>query len=164
MKSLTNLVQKHRVIFNEDPEEVKAEYAALERDEKSAVMTELNYDPAVLSYEEFVQRVEDFVKSLYEAGYWAFFARERMQPGFENLCVSKIRSVAHTLALIDTIPTDYEAGAVGLLLGYPYREVLSYVKKNVPDVELRPWLRARRHRARRRRHGKVSLKHTAKKG
>jgi hypothetical protein len=155
MKSLAGLVEKHSAIFNEDTEEVKADYVALERDEKPAVLTELAYDPALLSYEEFIQRVKDFVTSLYEAGYWTFFAKERMQPDFEDLCVSKIRSVAHTLALIDTIPTDYEAGAVGLLLGYPYREVLSYVKKNVADVELIPRF-GTQQRTRKRRHRKVS--------
>ncbi len=144
MSSLKVLVQKHAVIFNEDVEEVQADYVALERDKKPAVMSELHWDPAKLTHEEFLRQVDDFVIGLYKAGYWTFFSEKRLSSGPADLCVSKIRSVAHTLAKIDTIPTDYEAGAVGILLGIPYHDVLSYARKHAPDVELRPWGAGRR--------------------
>jgi hypothetical protein len=123
---------RHKRIFAEWFEgRLEEDFAQVAKDEKPAVLAEVHFDPeSFRSYEEFLEEFEDFVMEASEIGYWVFV--EQGRPAFFDVYVSKLRSVGLALRAADVMPTDYQSGAIGLLLGYPYREVLKYAKRNAP--------------------------------
>jgi hypothetical protein len=127
---------RHRKIFAEVFKgQLERDFFELGADKKPAVLAEVHFEHSVFdTYEEFLSELNAFMSEAAGAKYWVFIGES--EPFFFDLYICKLRSVGIALKAANTIPTDYHAGAVGLLLGYPYPKVVEYAKRNAP-IEFR---------------------------
>ena len=139
-RPLTKLASQHQRLWNEQFEgELERDFQALELDGKPAILVEVIFDPEQFSdYTEFVKELDKFQDRAWALGFWSFM-ESYPTPGFFDMYLSKIRSVALALRTVDSPPSDYQAGAIGLLLGYPFKDVLAYVRRQAPHELLRNW-------------------------
>jgi hypothetical protein len=84
-------------------------------DEKPSVHLEMCEEPVV--------RKRHFKKALEKLGFYVY------ESDWNDFCVSKIPSIAYWLRQMDNDGFYNNSGAVGVLLGYPLKEVYKYVEK-----------------------------------
>jgi hypothetical protein len=104
------------------------EITKLEKDEKPAVEIEIFYEKRKCrNRDKAIRQVAILKKRFEELGYFAVYNHK------DALCVSKIRSVAETLAQLFADSAWKNAGAIGLLLGYNFEDVLEYLIRTRED-------------------------------
>jgi hypothetical protein len=129
MRSETLLVLgKYSSMFAEISNSVFEYFEALEKDEKPAVHIEIYSEKKMMegrskTFTIDPKRHHDFKNALQRLGFYVFQSRDW------NLSVSKIPSVAYWLSKMDEEGLYKNSGSVGLLLGYPPKEVLDYIKR-----------------------------------
>ncbi len=132
--SIVTVAKQHERIFAEVFDgQLARDFRDLGADRKPAVLAEVHFErPRFKTYEEFLAEVHSFISETMDAGYWVFQSQGEPFSFFFDLYISKLRSVGLALKAINTVPTDYHAGAVGVLLGYPYRSVVRYARRAAP--------------------------------
>jgi hypothetical protein len=115
-------------MFAEIPESVFEHFEALEKDEKPAVHIEIYSEKKMIgdqlkTFPIDPKRHQEFKNAVQKLGFYVFQSRNW------NLSVSKIPSVAYWLGKMDDEGFYKNSGSVGLLLGYPLKGVLDYIKR-----------------------------------
>ena len=132
---LVEAARRHKRIFAGDFEgrgQYQDDFERLATGRKPAVLAEVGFDESVFPrYEDFLRELEAFEQEVYKLRYWVFKQKDA-GPSIFHIYVCKLRSVGLALQAMDTTPLDQHAGAVGLLLGYPYENVVRYARRQAP--------------------------------
>lgn len=116
---LKKALEEYADLYAEIPENIYNYFQLLVDDKKPAVHIEI--------YDKDYWRVKEFKKKL-EVGFFVF--QNKDETGHrENLSVSKLKSVARWLSKMDKDRFSHNAGAIGLILGYTLKDILSYVRR-----------------------------------
>lgn len=127
-KETRQVLEEYSDMFAEFPKSIFEYFEALEKDEKPAVHIEIYFEKKIVgnqlkTFPIDSKRHQEFKNSLQKLGFYVFQSR-----GW-NISISKIPSVAYWLSKMDGEGFYKNSGSVGLLLGYPLKEVLDYIKR-----------------------------------
>ena len=124
-KSLMDILKEYSDLYTETPDSIYKYFELLYLDQKPAISIEI--------YNRNPQRVLEFKNKL--ENFFFVFGDHENNGAFESyhLSVSKIKSIAHYVHIIEKQGFADSAGAIGLLLGYRLDEVLKYVKNTNED-------------------------------
>lgn len=137
MGDLVELARKHQQAFAEVfDDQLELDLRALEGGSRPAVLIEVFYEKEMHGdFGELVENLERFRLGVFELGYEVEVSVKG--PGAFEIIISKFRSVARALKmLVDADFLDMNAGAVGILLGYPLADVFDYCRRKA-DFEFR---------------------------
>lgn len=123
--SLMEILKEYSDLYTETPKSIYKYFELLVIDQKPAVSIEI--------YNKPLERIEEFRKKL--ECYFFVFGNYRNRGTYDSyhLSVSKVKSIA---SCIDTLERDGfagSAGAIGLLLGFEFHDVVNYIKKTNED-------------------------------
>lgn len=124
-QTLMAILKEYSDLYTETPDSIYKYFELLWIDQKPAVSIEI--------YNRAPERVLAF-KSQLEQFFFVFGDYED-KGAYESyhLSVSKIKSIAQYVHIIEKEGFADSAGAIGLLLGYNFGEVLDYIKKTNED-------------------------------
>jgi hypothetical protein len=124
MRKETNTVlRKYRTLFSEYFPDILEYFEKMENDEKPSVHLELWKEPLI--------RKRHFKKALEKLSFYVY------ESDYHNFSVSKIPSIAYWLRQMENDGFYNNSGAVGILLGYPLKEVYKYVERTKEEKVLR---------------------------
>jgi hypothetical protein len=114
-KKTYDVLKKYETIFAEPFPDICEYFEKLENDEKPSINLEI--------YSKPLARIRSLKNALEKLGFYVYKSKHH------HLSVSKIPSIGYWLCQVDNDGFGYNAGAVGVLLGIPLKEVYEYVKR-----------------------------------
>jgi hypothetical protein len=125
VQTLMDILKEYSDLYMEIPSSIYGYFDQLLSDQKPAVSIEI-YNRSTERVEAFKAKLEDF--------FFVFGTYEN-KGSYESyhLSVSKIRSIAKYVHIIEKDGFADSAGAIGLLLGYNLNQVMDYLKKTNED-------------------------------
>jgi len=134
-ESTEKILRKYSGLFAEVAENVYQYFESMEADEKPCVEIEIYNKPR--------KTVLKFKSDLESLGFFVFrrdemivrkdsVGKDRMRHTL-SLQVSKIKSISYWLNRMAKDGFWKNAGAVGILFGYPLKDVIEYVKRTGED-------------------------------
>jgi hypothetical protein len=114
-KKTNNVLKKHETIFAEPFPDICEYFEKLEKNEKPSINLEI--------YNQPLARITSLKNALEKLRFYVY------ESNHHHLSVSKIPSIAYWLCQMDNDGFGYNAGAVGVLLGIPLKEIYKYVKR-----------------------------------
>ncbi|MDE1870852.1 MAG: hypothetical protein KGI06_01275 [Candidatus Micrarchaeota archaeon] len=121
--SVMEVLRRYSDLYMENPENIYRYFELMLNDQKPAVSIEI--------YGKSAERVVALREDLER--FFFVFGTDNEGSGSHHLSVSKIRSIAKYVSIIEKEGFSGNAGTIGLLLGYKLNEVMDYVKKTRED-------------------------------
>jgi len=124
-KSLMAILKDYSDLYTETPQSIYKYFELLWLDQKPAVSIEI--------YNRSPERVLEFKNKL--ENFFFVFGTHENKGAYESyhLSVSKVKSIAQYVHIIEKDGFADSAGVIGLLLGYKFGEVLDYIKNTNED-------------------------------
>lgn len=124
-ESVMEILRNYSDLYTERPENIYSYFDLMLKDQKPAVSIEI--------YDQPPERTRALKESLER--HFFVFGDYKMDGKYSsfNLSVSKIRSVAKYVDIVEKEGFTQNAGVAGLLLGYKINEVIEYIKRRDED-------------------------------